>query len=1170
MALQYGKDELPKAKTNLEEQIKKYSQTLQQAGFGDTSVGSLANIQNQISAGLPKLENESEQDYKLRTSNLQQNLSNLSSAYNNLSSVNEQMSSSETAGQKIESNLGRKLTPEEFRAGGFTAAGGYQGYLEGAPLIGSGKSSITPEQGFQFGSTLTSEIENNPAYSQPFDIAGSTLPEGGIQPTQIKFDFNEVGEMSAPTFGADVSAEARARIQAMYAENQKIAAERDKEISLRTGSEINIGQQLEDLRSQNEAFQARLNEELGLSGIDEQIKQLEDRYGLLVDKSDNDFKTQLQDILLESGTGPGSQESVQQGITNLVLSRGQKVEDLVPTTGMETAPTGAMMGDMMTEEPTATTTPSGIITTPTVMRFEEKPTGAVKDNQSGIWTFTDKKTNINFQSYPGVNNIDFSKLTPQELSNLDATTLAYAEYAMFNNDQEDLSTLIISAFKNSQERSDEMVKSVISDLQEMKSTLDEKAYIEYRKQLDDIEIQRLQNIFDEQIAMDKVIESEAKMDTYLRGSLGADTPGGGLNTYSLAIMSANRVKFAKAKSDIATQFSIQDQQLLNLSTYASVAYTNTLRQNTADTTSKISQLTLSHIDKQATLAEQTLITAKEMNMQSNNAKISLAKQIKSIKDAEIEAAKEAAKEASLLANAGSLKTLSDMTGTVWNIDAYGNAYDTGRMTYSAEKEAFSQALDIEKFGVTQQAEERLRLNAIANVAEKIKNNEFDISPGGNAQTEIYNMVMSGLSGFGSQPRSGAPILDSVNNAAFSITPGTNNDIPNVYNNPGNIKAGGVADNYAIKDESGNLVLGNRGEGNFLTFATPEDGFKALLADLQAKQTGNTTSDLDGNSTLLQFAQKYAGSGMNYVDNIISVTGGDANTRIGDIPTELFAKGVAKAEGFNGNIGIGQQMSSENSIASIRDVLKQEATQTLQNFFNASGRAGEAFETALTVWNEETDEALQQLEPIKRLQAIAISRTKIVDMLDSLQLGLDKNDKAAILKAHKDYLDAEELLARMQATETPEDIAFSIATAEDKQGIVSVYQDMVERGELDSNILNDGKKLSSSVKELGKISNLKDEIKNLNVELELIESGLSDYTFLSGIKSRGLSPTADIKLNAYEQSKKTNKIKRLNSKIDKLNKEVDNLSKKVNLNVSKQDIKSRYQLEEEKRQELLNQ
>lgn len=89
-------------------------------------------------------------------------------------------------------------------------------------------------------------------------------------------------------------------------------------------------------------------------------------------------------------------------------------------------------------------------------------------------------------------------------------------------------------------------------------------------------------------------------------------------------------------------------------------------------------------------------------------------------------------------------------------------------------------------------------------------------------------------------------------------------------------------------------------GNFKQFATPQEGYAALLNDLQAKQKGATTTGLGPNSTLIDFATKYApASDKNnpgqYAANLANHMGVRPDAKLSELNVPKWAAAVASTE-----------------------------------------------------------------------------------------------------------------------------------------------------------------------------------------------------------------------------------------------------------------------------------
>lgn len=111
---------------------------------------------------------------------------------------------------------------------------------------------------------------------------------------------------------------------------------------------------------------------------------------------------------------------------------------------------------------------------------------------------------------------------------------------------------------------------------------------------------------------------------------------------------------------------------------------------------------------------------------------------------------------------------------------------------------------------------------------------------------------------------------------------------------------------AVKNNNpGNLR--DTSTGGFRTFNSPQEGYAALLNDLQAKQTGTTTTGLGPSSTLVDFATKYApGSDNNkpgeYAANLANQMGVAPTAQLKDLNLMKWASAVSHNEDVNSTFG----------------------------------------------------------------------------------------------------------------------------------------------------------------------------------------------------------------------------------------------------------------------------
>lgn len=120
-------------------------------------------------------------------------------------------------------------------------------------------------------------------------------------------------------------------------------------------------------------------------------------------------------------------------------------------------------------------------------------------------------------------------------------------------------------------------------------------------------------------------------------------------------------------------------------------------------------------------------------------------------------------------------------------------------------------------------------------------------------------------------------------------------------------------------------------GNFRAFPTPQEGYTALLNDLQGKITGNTKTGLSGNSTLEEFSSVYAPSSDNnnvgqYTANLANKLGIAPNSKLSELQSKMpqFADAIAQNEGYK---------------AETEQIAPQPASNTTRDILLAGGAAG---------------------------------------------------------------------------------------------------------------------------------------------------------------------------------------------------------------------------------------
>lgn len=90
-------------------------------------------------------------------------------------------------------------------------------------------------------------------------------------------------------------------------------------------------------------------------------------------------------------------------------------------------------------------------------------------------------------------------------------------------------------------------------------------------------------------------------------------------------------------------------------------------------------------------------------------------------------------------------------------------------------------------------------------------------------------------------------------------------------------------------------------GQFQPFATPQDSFDATVKDIQGKQTGDTSTGLNGKSTLADFVNTWiGGTGRYSAQDIAGYLGVPVDTKIGNIDANDLARAVSNFEtGYSG-------------------------------------------------------------------------------------------------------------------------------------------------------------------------------------------------------------------------------------------------------------------------------
>jgi len=132
-------------------------------------------------------------------------------------------------------------------------------------------------------------------------------------------------------------------------------------------------------------------------------------------------------------------------------------------------------------------------------------------------------------------------------------------------------------------------------------------------------------------------------------------------------------------------------------------------------------------------------------------------------------------------------------------------------------------------------------------------------------------------------------------------------LANRNNNPGN-----------IKDVS---------TGQFKTYATPQEGYAALLNDLEIKKSGKSRTGLKSDQTLADFAKVYAPDTDNnnpaqYTANIANHMGVRPDAKISELDTGKWAEAIANAEGYKGNTSKREVPTTQTARKTFEDITQE--------------------------------------------------------------------------------------------------------------------------------------------------------------------------------------------------------------------------------------------------------
>jgi hypothetical protein len=498
----------------------------------------------------------------------------------------------------------------------------------------------------------------------------------GQPKTAIGFDIfakeKGLAEPVQPGENASPGAQAAyARAMAVYSENTKMADERNKAIEARLGMQYNLGAELEKLKSQNANLSAIVGDKVAIPGIDDRLKELEEQYGLAIDKTSPEVLAKLGEI----AALPKEEQAF--AINNLALKFGQPIENLAKLTPKASITEPKTAGGTPTT-PTVNQDVSGASTTATV-----SPTGATTNQTTGITEWTDPVSNVTYTSTPK-GTLDLTKLTPEQMNNLSGMDILRAELQMGLAFQDDDNKIDDNFYKNITKAimdSKSHSETAISAITAIQS---ESARLEEQKNLDEIEYQRNINAIDKQESFDNIAEEEAKTEGYFKGKLAAY--GAEDSSAALAIQSANALKFAKLKATTGAKFSAEENRLMKLNTYARAAYTNSLVEITTRANADLVSLNDKTTEALLNVLNSKLKGDNQKDKERWDLQMGFVKGVKDLESAKLKAEADAAKEAHdyFKDQVTFAHYMSGDSGWVYDVDSDGNIFNTGKETLARE------------------------------------------------------------------------------------------------------------------------------------------------------------------------------------------------------------------------------------------------------------------------------------------------------------------------------------------------------------------------------------------------------------------------------------------------------------------------------------------------------
>lgn len=467
-----------------------------------------------------------------------------------------------------------------------------------------------------------------------------------------------------------------AQAEAIFNENQQLSQVAESALKSTAGLEANLGTQLESIRAESTRFKTLLNSQLEFNGIDERIQEIENRYGVLVDREDEEVVKRLQETVDARKTGILQEEEFGGILDNVILKNAKSVADVsaelnVPLPGEVIPEAGA---EAEVEVDAEVPVPPKVIL----------PEGVSEDPETGIRNYTDSKTGITYETNPGTGTIDINKLNPSDLDRLDGPSLLVAEAKLninqaveFDKQNQAFLDSLAGKILESQEIATEAHKITFDEVTE-------DARLSQQKSLDMAELGRQELALQQAESFEDIAEAQGKMEGYLKGKLSAY--GAGESSAAIAIMSSNTMKYAKLKNKTSAKFALAYKDIAIQEQYTQLAFTNTVINAQKKFSNNASQLANSTQQSLLQISGQKLKSNQQKDAEIRGANIKMLTDLRQNRAALAKAEADAKKDSLdfMKKQIDMERTRSLITGSVWEWSDDGQLYDTGNPTIATQ------------------------------------------------------------------------------------------------------------------------------------------------------------------------------------------------------------------------------------------------------------------------------------------------------------------------------------------------------------------------------------------------------------------------------------------------------------------------------------------------------